>query len=170
MPAEPGASGAAGASAAPAKRRRPRLTGRAAILVLVLAVLMVSYASSLKAYLQQRSHIQTLKAEIAERQANIDRLEREKARWDDPAYQRQQARERFGYVMPGEKSWVVLGSNGRPLDDATTLDNPSDVVHSVPTAWWETAWASVELAGDPPRRTTAPADEIDGSAAEQGRG
>ena len=49
---------AAGARA----RRRPRLTGRAAILVLVLAVLAVSYASSLRAYLQQRVHIVELKA------------------------------------------------------------------------------------------------------------
>ena len=45
--------------------RRPRFTGRAAVLVLVLAVLTVSYASSLRAYLQQRSHIGDLKQQIA---------------------------------------------------------------------------------------------------------
>ena len=45
------------AAAGRPRRRRPRLTGRAAILVLVLAVLTVSYASSLRAYLQQREHI-----------------------------------------------------------------------------------------------------------------
>ena len=88
-PRPPGAAAAAAAAA-----RRPRLTGRAAILVLVLAVLAVSYASSMRAYLQQRAHITDLKDQIALRQANIDDLEREKRRWEDPAYVKQQARER----------------------------------------------------------------------------
>src|SRR5690349_23258602 len=57
---------------ATARRPRSRLTGRAAVLVLVLAVLTVSYASSLRAYLQQRAHIGELKSQIAEREASID--------------------------------------------------------------------------------------------------
>ena len=93
-------------------------TGRAAILVLVLAVLAVSYASSLRAYLQQRAHIGDVKEQIAEQQASIDDLEREKSRWDDAAFVRAQARERFGYLMPGETSYVVLderrASRSRP--------------------------------------------------------
>ena len=36
---------------------RPRFTGRAAILVLVVALLMMSYASSMRAYLDQRRHL-----------------------------------------------------------------------------------------------------------------
>jgi cell division protein FtsB len=151
--------------AAPSQRRRPRLTGRAAVLVLVLAVLTVSYASSMKAYLQQRSHIEDLKAQIAERQASIDALQNEKDRWNDPAYVQRQARERFGYVMPGEKSWVVLDENGDPLSDSSTLHDPDQVVKIEPTAWWTTAWGSVELAGDPPRVTSPPADEIGEPAA-----
>lgn len=143
--------------------RRPRLTGRAAILVLVLAVLMVSYASSLRAYLQQRAHISDLSSKIAERQAAIDTLEAEKARWSDPAYLETQARARFGYVMPGETSYVVLDENGKRLDSDTTLRDPSTVIRSTPTAWWSTAWDSVELAGNPPRATKPPAAEIDGS-------
>jgi cell division protein FtsB len=95
-------------AASPSKRRRPRLTGRAAILVLLVAVLTVSYASSMRAYLQQRSHINDLKEQIAARQSAIDDLEREKQRWHDPAFVAAQARERFGYVMPGETSYVVL--------------------------------------------------------------
>src|ERR1700710_2227235 len=116
----PGASrparpAAARPQAAPAAGERPRsrLTGRAAVLVLVLAVLTVSYASSLRAYLQQRSQINDLKSSIAQHEANIDTLESEKARWDDPAYVRTQARERLGYVMPGEKTYLVLGEDGK---------------------------------------------------------
>ena len=122
-----------GAAAAAA---RPRFTGRAAILVLVLAVLTVSYASSMRAYLQQRAHIDELKTQIAQREVNIDELEREKRRWDDPAYVQAQARERFGYLMPGETSYVVeagevgdqrLGADGRGDRAQLVRRAPGDV-------------------------------------------
>lgn len=143
--------------------RRPRFTGRAAVLVLVLAVLTVSYASSLRAYLQQRSHIGDLKAQIAEREASIDRLEREKRRWDDPAYVKAQARSRFGYLMPGESGFEVIGADGRPLEAQASLNDPDEVIRTVPKAWWTAAWESVELAGNPPPPDQEPADLIDGT-------
>ncbi len=115
--------------------RRPRFTGRAAVLVLVLAVLTVSYASSLRAYLQQRSHIGDLKVQIAEREASINDLEREKKRWDDPAYVKAQA----------------------------SLNDPDDVIKTVPTAWWTSAWESMELAGNPPPPEEEPVDLVDGT-------
>jgi cell division protein FtsB len=145
------------------ERLRSRLTGRAAVLVLVLAVLTVSYASSLRAYLQQRSHINELKSQIALHEANIDTLENEKDRWDDPAYVAQQARERLGYVMPGEKTYMVLDENGQPLEPQAELQDPTSVLDSTPTPWWHDAWASVELAGDPPKAGRPPATSIDGT-------
>jgi len=126
------------------------MTGRAAVLVLVLAVLTVSFASSLKAYLQQRSHILQLKEQIARSEAEIDALEREKARWQDPAFVQSQARARFGYLMPGETSYVVLGTDGKPLESPSSLNAKSEVLVKQPTAWWDTVWGSVELAGNPP--------------------
>jgi cell division protein FtsB len=152
------------APAAPAveeRRRRPRLTGRAAILVLVVAVLTVSYASSMRAYLQQRAHIADLKEQIAAREAAIDDLEREKQRWRDPAYVEAQARERFGYVMPGETSYVVLGEDGDPLEDDKTLPDADDRFEQEPTAWYEQAWDSVVLAGNPPKVQPPASDLID---------
>ncbi len=138
-----------------AGRRRPRFTGRAAVLVLVLSLLTVSYASSLRAYLDQRSHIDDLKSQIALRQARIDDLEREKRRWEDPAYVRQQARD-LNYVMPGETAYVVLDEDGKPLDSEATLTDPDKVAPKAPTAWWSTAWQSVELAGNPPKAADKP--------------
>ncbi len=150
------------------QRPRSRFTGRAAVLVLVLAVLTVSYASSLRAYLQQRSHINDLKGSISQHEANIDRLEDEKERWEDPAYVAQQARERLGYVMPGEKTYLVLGEDGRPLEPAAELDDPATVITTEPTPWWSDGWESVELAGDPPKIGKPPVSEIDGT--EEGTG
>ncbi|WP_460795764.1 FtsB family cell division protein [Nocardioides pacificus] len=149
-------------------RRRPRLTGRAAVLVLVLAVLAVSYASSLRAYLEQRTHLSTLRSQIAEREADISALEREKRRWDDPAYVEAQARERLGYLMPGETGFQVLDENGEPLGAQAALHDPQDVVPTEPTAWWTTAWGSMELAGRPPRADDGPADEIGPPPTEKG--
>ena len=78
--------------AATPRPQRPRFTGRAAILILVLAVLAVSYASSFRAYLQQREHIGDLRSRIEATGESIDQLEREKRRWADDAYVSQQAR------------------------------------------------------------------------------
>jgi len=130
------------------------------VLVLELAVLALSYASSLKAYLQQRDHIAELKGEIARTSAAIDDLEREKRRWDDEAYVRAQARERFGYVMPGETSYVVLDEHGEPLESRAELNDPREVLAQPRTAWWEDAWESVELAGDPPADTPPPPTDL----------
>lgn len=138
------------------------------MLVLVLAVLTVSYASSLRAYLQQRAHIGDLKAQIAEREASINDLEREKQRWEDPAYVKTQARARFGYLMPGETGFEVIGPDGKPLESEATLHDPSEVIKTVPTPWWSSAWDSVELAGNPPKPTKDPADLVDGTKREGG--
>jgi cell division protein FtsB len=166
----PGRRGAGGTGRAPAAaptpdvgRPRSRLTSRAAVLVLVVAVLMVSYASSMKAFLQQRAHINDLKAQIVQREANIDALEAEKQRWSDPAYIEQQARARLGYVMPGEKTYLVLDEDGNALRPQSDLDDPAEVLNTTPTPWWSDAWESVELAGHPPKPAKPPAAEIDGS-------
>jgi cell division protein FtsB len=140
------------ATASPAGQpRQSRITGRAMVMVLVLSVLTISYASSLKAYFQQHSQIEQLRSQIADSQTSISHLEDEKARWQDPAYVRQQARARFGYLMPGQTSYVVIGENGKPLAAQATLgDDPRAARTSTPTAWWTTEWRSVELAGNPP--------------------
>ena len=129
----------------------------------MLAVLTVSYASSLRAYLQQRSHIGDLRAQIAEREAGINDLEREKQRWNDPAYVKAQARARFGYLMPGESGFEVIGVDGEALEAQATLNDPSEVIKTMPKAWWTAAWESMELAGSPPPPAEEPADLIDGT-------
>jgi Septum formation initiator len=118
--------------------------------VLVLSVLTISYASSLKAYFQQHSQIQQLRGQIASSQHSISRLEQERARWNDPAYVRQQARARFGYLMPGQTSYVVIGEDGKPIAAQSTLADPRTSRSTTPTAWWTGEWRSVELAGNPP--------------------
>jgi cell division protein FtsB len=140
-------------------QQKARLTSRAAILVLVLAVLAVSYASSLRAYLQQRGNIDQLEKQIAAREATIDDLKRQKERWSDPAYIAQQARERFGYVNKGETPFVVVDGNGDPIDASGELGD-AKVADPDKIPWYEGAWDSMKVAGHPPTRVPGPKNEI----------
>lgn len=137
---------------------RPRLTARAAVLVLVLAALVVSYASSLRAYFEQRQQIQLLQSSIRSSQAHITEMQREKQRWGDKAYVIAQARARFNFGFPGEIGYQVLDANGKPLDHADTLSDPKPVGDGKPE-WWQTTLASIDTAGHPPHVAT-PAHRI----------
>lgn len=123
----------------------------------------MSYTSSMTAYLKQRAHLGDLNDQIAERQASINDLEREKRRWDDPVFVKTQARKRLRYVMPGDTGFQVRGADGQAWESPATLSDPSDVIKTRPTAWWTQAWGSMELAGNPPPPAEAPAELIDGT-------
>lgn len=161
LPARPPAG--SGIEALRKRLRRPKLTGRAMMIIVVAAVLVISYASSLRAYLQQRHDINALQTEIAQRKEHIKQLEEQTRRWEDPAYVQQQARERFGFVMPGETAYVALDENGERIQTEPELTDPKSVGSAEqPEAWWDDAWGSVLLAGDPPEQTgEGPESEID---------
>ena len=141
-------------------RPRPRLTNRAAILLVVFAVLVVSYASSMRAYLRQQAHIADLKERIAVAKADIADAERETRRWKDPAFVRAQTRERFGWVLPGETAYQVLDRNGQPLGHDAELSDPGSVAPGTPVPWWAKVSGSIRAADDPTPNTPAPATEI----------
>jgi cell division protein FtsB len=126
---------------------KPRLTGRAAILALVLAVLVVSYASSLRVWLEQRREISGLVSQIAASRASVHQMRQEKARWHDPAYIEAQARERFAWVLPGQIGFTVIG--GGQAGDAGPLDPTRSA--SAGGDWWQSAWGSVLAAGAEPK-------------------
>ena len=135
------------------------------VMLLVLSVLTISYASSMKAYFQQHSQITQLRSQIASSESSIHELEGEKQRWQDPAYVKEQARARFGYLMPGDTSYVVIGADGKPLAAQATLSDPRTSTTKTPTAWWTAEWRSVELAGDPPAtQTRQPLKYLGGNA------
>jgi cell division protein FtsB len=146
---------AQGATVQADERQRSRLTGRAAILVLVLAVLAVSFASSLRAYLQQRDRINELETTIAERKAAIEDLEDEKERWSDEAYVAQRARE-LGYVEVGDVPFIVLDDDGRPLGAAGQLSDPDGVGSDEERTWIDDVWTSAKVAGNPPTNAPPP--------------
>jgi hypothetical protein len=114
------------------------------VLGLVLLVLVISYASSLRAWLDQREQIAETRAEIVATRAGIADLERERRRWADDAYVEQQARERLAFVMPGEVGYRVLGPDGESLAE---VHEPTAVATDDGPSWYSTLWASSKRAG-----------------------
>ena len=87
------------------------LTGRAALLALVLCSLVVALAYPIRQYVSQRSQIADLQIQKAQETKRVEQLRDLKARWEDDAYAEQQIRERLHYVLPGETSYVVIDPN-----------------------------------------------------------
>lgn len=88
--------------------RRSRLTGRAALLALVVCSLIVALAYPIRQYVSQRAEIADLQRQREQARARVEQLRDLKARWQDDAYAKQQIRERLHYVMPGETGYVVI--------------------------------------------------------------
>ncbi|MFF7330784.1 septum formation initiator family protein [Streptomyces sp. NPDC090306] len=87
--------------------RRSRLTGRAALLALVLCSLIVALAYPMRQFVSQRAEISDLERQRADARQRVEQLRDLKARWQDDAYAEQQIRLRLHYVLPGETGYIM---------------------------------------------------------------
>lgn len=113
-----------------------------AVSLTILAVLVL--APTLKIVVEQRQQVADLQAQLKQNQSSLDALNKEKARWDDPAYIRAQARERLYYVMPGEINFLVI--NNEKVEEIST-EAPTTELRDTDTNWVNGALASVLVAG-----------------------
>nr|WP_277603981.1 septum formation initiator family protein [Agrococcus sp. ARC_14] len=95
--------------------------------------------------LEQRRDIAALEAQVADQQANLESLETESARWEDPAYIEAQARDRLFFVYPDETSFVLL-DNRSALETASS-EVPSATLEAPSSDWTAAAANSFLLAG-----------------------
>lgn len=121
--------------------RRSRLTGRAALLALVLCSLVVALAYPIRQYVSQRAEIADQRREQAERRENVEKLRDEKARWRDDAYAEQRIRDRLHYVMPGETGYTVVDP------EAATKQRTDQGAAARP--WYSNVWDGVDKADRP---------------------
>ncbi|MEV0176527.1 septum formation initiator family protein [Streptomyces sp. NPDC050803] len=116
--------------------RRSRLTGRAALLALVVCTLVVALAYPIRQYVAQRAEIADLQREKQQARERVEDLRDLKARWQDDAYAEQQIRERLHYVMPGETGYVVIDPDAarQSRTDLGAADRP----------WYANVWDGVD--------------------------
>ncbi|MFD3327148.1 septum formation initiator family protein [Streptomyces sp. NPDC058701] len=122
---------------------RSRLTGRAALLVLVLCTLVVALAYPMRQYVSQRSEIAEQQKAAVSARLRLERLRDEKARWQDDAYAEQQARKHLHFLRPGEIGYIMSdpGAAGRerPRTGQAGSDRP----------WYSNVWDGVDKADRP---------------------
>jgi cell division protein FtsB len=118
--------------------RRSRLTGRAALLALVLCSLVLALAYPIRQYVSQRAEIADLERQQAQARERVEQLRDLKARWQDDAYAEQQIRLRLHYVMPGETGYIVIDPDAakRARADRATAARP----------WYVNIWDGVDKA------------------------
>lgn len=133
--------------------RRPRgsdralaVTWRLLLLAVVLAALGVTLAQSLRVYFAQAQEIAAKRAEIHATRERIGELEDQLERWRDPAFIKAEARERLGWVLPGETGYRVIGADGKPIGGDSTVLAPTRHGGGL---WWEGLWGSVKVADSP---------------------
>ncbi|GAB7108898.1 FtsB family cell division protein [Streptomyces phaeofaciens] len=115
---------------------RSRLTGRAALLALVLCTLIVALAYPMRQYVSQRAEIADLEREKQQASERVEQLRDTKARWQDDAYAEQQIRQRLHYVMPGETGYIVIDPDAAKQSraDLGAADRP----------WYSNVWDGVD--------------------------
>jgi len=101
-----------------APKRRAAVTGRAVVLLLVLAALVFTLAVPVRAWLAQRADIASLQAQVEAAQQRVADLTIAEQRWADPAFIAAEARRRLHFVLPGEIGYTTLGADGRPAAES----------------------------------------------------
>ena len=153
------ASGSAGSepeglpTTAPERVLPPRVVTLAVVCLLAFVVVF----TSLRAYLSQQAQYDAVVAKIKEASDTSTALEDELAQWKDDTYVRAQVRERLGYVMPGDTSYVVVGADSMKENEAGGGATPG----SPDAPWYEELRDSSRAAGQ--ANSTAPAGSKGGT-------
>jgi cell division protein FtsB len=118
--------------------RPTKLTGRAALLAVVMCAIALSLAYPVREYIGQRRQIDELLATQQSLSQQVKSLQAEHQKLSEPSYIEQQARDQLHYCMPTEKCYVIVGDS--PAPDATTQHAPT------PASWYSKLWGSVQKA------------------------
>ncbi len=119
--------------------RTTRLTGRAAVLAVVICAIALSLAYPVREYVAQRRQIDSLVAQQQVMQAQVKSLKAQQAKLSSSVYIEQLARQDLDMCFPGTKCYVVEG--GQPLTSTARSPRPG----SAP--WYDKLWRSVQQAG-----------------------
>lgn len=144
---------------------KPRtLSLRALAIALSIMGAIILVAPTLSSYLDQQQQLRDVNASVDEAQARIRALESEALLWSDDEYVTAQARERLGYVKPGQILYMVNDPEaGTAEDEREALEVELEYNRRAATPWFTTMWDSVTVAGYSSGEADTPADEKEDS-------
>lgn len=113
---------------------------RAAILAAVVCVLTLTIAGPVRTYFAQRTEMNQLKTVEAQLRSQIEDLEQQKIKLGDPVFIAAQARERLGFVMPGDIPYQVQLPPGATAAPPAGPEAPT-VKSGDP--WYTSLWGTI---------------------------
>jgi len=126
---------------------------RAAILAAVICVLTLTIAGPVRTYFAQRTEMKQLAASEAALRQQIADLEQQKVKLADPAYIAAQARERLGFVKPGDIPYQVQLPPSAALPAEPGAQTASAATND---PWYTSLWHTI---ADSPHGPPTPAPQ-----------
>jgi cell division protein FtsL len=140
VPSPPGSArhpGPAQAAALAAAARSTRLTGRAALLAVVICAIALSLAYPVREYIAQRQQIDQLLAQHAAVSAQVKALQGQATALGQASYVEQQARDKLHMCFPDEECYEIIAGSSPVV--------PTPAKHAV-SPWYTRLWQSVQRA------------------------
>ncbi len=131
-------------SAPAASPRTTRLTGRAAVLAVVICAIALSLAYPVREYVAQRRQIDSMVAQQQTMLAQVKSLQAQQAKLASPTYIEQLARQELDMCFPGTQCYIVEG--GQSPATTAPASRPG------PAPWYAKLWHSVERADASPAK------------------
>jgi len=113
---------------------------RAAILAAVVCVLTLTIAGPVRTYFGQRTEMRQLAASEEKLRAEIADLEQQKVKLGDPVYIAAQARERLGFVKPGDVPYQVQLPPGAVLPTEPGQETKAALAGQ---PWYTSLWHTI---------------------------
>ncbi|MEE6273119.1 septum formation initiator family protein [Georgenia sp. MJ206] len=143
----------------------PTITLRGLGLFLVLLIAFIVLAPTLRHAVEQQEELREVTAQVEAARARNAELEADLERWQDPIYVQAQARDRLGFIMPGETSYRVVDPETVVGEGAAGGDDGAAVVRQLEAPWYLSVWDSIQVAGETAPGEPAPGVSVPGATA-----
>jgi cell division protein FtsB len=124
--------------------RATRLTGRAAVLAVVICAIALSLAYPVREYIAQRQQIDYMVAQQQTMLAQVKSLEGQQAKLSSRSYIEQLAQQELDMCFPGTQCYIVEGR--QPSISTARSPKPG------PAPWYAKLWQSVQQADASPAK------------------
>jgi len=129
------------AAALVAVARSTKLTGRAALLAVVICAIALSLAYPVREYIAQRQQIDQLQAEQQTIAAQVRALQAEDSQLSQTWYIEREARDQLHMCFPQEQCYEVI--SGQPAQSSAVKPQPAA------SPWYAKLWDTVQKANEP---------------------